>query len=120
MQLSDLIKSKIDLYGISFGIGSGNLKKAGKHPRVQRTISGTKAKRNVNTKATKTRNRGAKVMKKGKLTSKPLKVSKSVNVGKFKTLKVLKAHKGAAKRAKKSTCKSKRPNTSQKHGKKRK
>ena len=108
MQLSDLIKSKIDLYGISFGIGSGNLKKAGKHRRVQRTISGTKAKINVNTKSTKTRKvkRGAKVVKKGNLTSKPVKVSKSVNVGKFKTLKVLKARKGAAKRGKKSTCKS--------------
>ena len=119
MQLSDLIKSKIDLYGISFGIGSGNLKKAGKHARVQRTMSGSKTKKNVNTKASKTRKvkRVAKVMNKRKLTSKPVKVSKSVNVGKNKTLKGLKAHKGAAKGAKKSTRKSKRPNTSQKHAK---
>ena len=128
MQLSDLIKSKIDLYGISFGIGSGNLRKAGKQPRVRKTISdGAKAKpKHGNTKASKTQagNKAAKVpkvAKKGKLTmgAKALKVCKSGKVGTNKALKVLNARKVKAK-GKKITHKRKNLTTSKKHVKKRK
>lgn len=84
MQLSDLIKSKIDLYSISFGIGSGNLKKAAKHPRARKISEGTKGKtKNGNTKSPKTKGgkKGAKVHnvpKVGKLSM--VKVSKSAKV----------------------------------------